>query len=72
MEKELHFLKNYFEVITLKDFCKKYDLSYETVRRMFTGEKLLSEKIFDKMMGAIRQYEQEQIKLKDEFYNGRE
>ena len=70
MEKELKFLQAYFELITVKDFCKKYDLSYETIRRILTGEHALSQKTFDKVMAARRQYERDQLDLTDIFYNG--
>lgn len=72
MEKELKFLQAYFELITVKDFCKKYNLAYETIRRNLTGEHPLSQKTFNKIMTATRQFEQDQIALKDNFYNGEE
>ena len=70
MEKELKFLQAYFELITVKDFCKKYNLAYETIRRILTGEHALSQKTFDKVMAARRQYERDQLELTDIFYNG--
>ncbi len=72
MEKKLNFLRSYFEVITVKDFCAKYGLSYETIRRTLTGENALSQKTFDNVMAATRQFEKDQAALKDNFYNGEE
>lgn len=72
MEKELKFLQAYFELITVKDFCKKYHLSYETIRRILTGEHALSQKTFDKIMAATRNFEQDQAILKRKFYNTEE
>lgn len=70
MEKKLKFLNDYFALINMKAFCEKYGISYDQVRHVLKGDKPMSGKFFNNMLEVFRVYESDQLRLKDEFYNG--
>ena len=68
MEKLLQDINNYFALINVKAFCEKYDLAYETVRRVLKGDKIITEKFSAKILLAIHHFEKDQRDLKQEFH----
>lgn len=59
MEKELEYLVYQFEVLDIKNFCKRYDLGYDHLRRVLKGDKELTEKKFTEYKEALQKHKSE-------------
>lgn len=59
MENELKKLQDFFALIELQSFCKKYYLQYDYLRHILKGRKELSEKKYLEYNSAILKYRED-------------
>ena len=68
MEKQLQDLNNYFALINLKSFCEKYGLSYDFVRQVLTGKKVMTDKFLSSVLAQMHNFEKDQRNLASAFH----